>query len=108
MAHSSIQLFGPQFRPVAAVRFGFDPAAPDLLRAFPPRLAPDIYTVEWNAISLDGHAVSGSYAFEVTAAPGPRAPAWLWAAGLLVLAVVVLGGAWGLARRRLSGKTSVV
>ena len=51
---SSIRLFGPQFRPVADVSSGLDPAAPELLRAFPPRLSPDIYTVEWNAASVDG------------------------------------------------------
>ena len=97
---SSIQLFGPQVRPVAAVRSGPDPANPELLRGFPPALTPDVYTVEWNAVSLDGHAVSGSYSFEVLAAPAPGAPAWLWLAGLLTVAIARLGGAWGLARRR--------
>ena len=70
---SSIQLYGPQFRSVAGVRSGPDPATPELLRGFPPALAPDIYTVEWNAASLDGHTVSGSYAFEVRRAPAAGA-----------------------------------
>ena len=105
---SHIQLFGPQFRPVAAVRSGLDPAAPELLRAIPPALAPDIYTVEWNAVSVDGHMVSGSYEFEVMAAPAQRVPAWLLAAVLLLVAGVVTGGTWGLARRRRNGAERVV
>ena len=105
---SSIQLFGPQFRPVAAVRSGPDPATPELLRGFPPALAPDIYTVEWYAVSLNGHAVSGSYNFEVLAAPAPGVPDWLWLAGLLAVAVAGLGGAWGLVRRRRGGRPGVV
>jgi methionine-rich copper-binding protein CopC len=90
---SSVRLFGPQFRPVSNVTSGLDPAAPEELRAFPPQLAPDIYTVEWNVASVDGHAVSGSYAFEVTApaaAPATRAPVWLLVSGPLI--VLVLGG----------------
>jgi len=99
-AGSTVKLFGPQFRPVSNVTSGPDPAAPDQLRAFPPQLAPDIYTVEWNAASTDGHAVSGSYAFEVTAPPAAAAPrAWLVAAGLLIV-LVLGGGVWALARRR--------
>jgi len=96
---SSVKLFGPQFRSVSGVRSGPDPATPTLLRAFPPALAPDIYTVEWNAASLDGHIVSGSYAFQVTAAPAARAPTalWVWAAGLLAV-LGLAGGGWGLAR----------
>ena len=105
---SSIQLFGPQFRTVVGVRSGPDPATPDLLRGFPPALMPDIYTVEWNAVSLDGHTVSGSYAFEVLAAPAPRAPAWLWLAGWLAVAVAALGGIWGVARRRRGGQPGVM
>ena len=56
----SLNLFRPQFRPVGNVSSGLDPAALELLRAFPPGLTPDIYTVEWQAVSVDGHTVSGS------------------------------------------------
>ena len=106
---SSIQLFGPQFRPVSHVISGLDPAAPEQLRAFPPQLVPDIYTVEWSAASADGHQVSGSYAFEVTAppaAPAQTAPLWLLAGGALVV-LLLGGGAWGLVRRRRRGAAGV-
>jgi len=98
-ASSRIQLFGPQFRPVRNVTSGLDLANPEQLRAFPPQLAPDIYTVEWSAASLDGHEVSGSYAFEVTGAAGPRLPVWLLVGGALAV-VVLVGAVWVLARRR--------
>ena len=66
-------------------------------------LAPDVYTVEWAVASTDGHAVSGSYAFEVTAppaAPAARAPL-IWLVVIALLVVLVLGGGvWRLARRR--------
>ncbi len=98
---SRIQLFGPQFRLVPGVQSGLDPAAPEQLRAFPPQLAPDTYTVQWTAVSADGHEVSGSYAFAV-APPGAAAtqlrPAWL-IAGALLVALVVGGAAWMVARR---------
>ena len=110
---SQIKLFGPQFRAVAGVQSGPDPAAPEQLRAFPPQLPPNIYTVEWSAVSADGHEVSGSYAFAVTAAPpAPGAAAtqrqagpWLMGA-LLLAALAVCGAAWGLARRRRAGRRS--
>jgi methionine-rich copper-binding protein CopC len=102
-AASSIQLFGPQFRAISQFTSGPDPAAPEQLRGFPPRLAPDIYTVEWNAASLDGHPVSGSFAFEVTAPAGaaPWPPFGLLLGGLAAL-LVAGGAAWAVARRRLA------
>jgi methionine-rich copper-binding protein CopC len=107
---SQIQLFGPQFRAVAGVQAGLDPAAPEQLRAFPPQLPPDIYTVEWSAVSVDGHEVSGSYAFAVTAAPPAAAAATQWRVGpwllaaLLLAVLAVCGAAWELARRKRAGR----
>lgn len=97
---SSLQLFRPQFRAVAGVQSGVDPAAPQQLRAFTQPLAPDTYTVAWRAISADGHEVTGSYAFAIRA---PAAPLPL-SAGLLIGAafgVLVLGTiAWQIIRRQ--------
>jgi len=105
---STLQLFGPQFRAVSGVQSGLDPAAPELLRAIPPQLPPDTYTVEWSVVSLDGHQVSGSYQFAVkspsAAAPAvaavPASAPWLWAAGLLAGMAVVGAAAWGIRRQR--------
>jgi methionine-rich copper-binding protein CopC len=98
---STVRLFGPQFRAVPGVRSGVDPVAPEQLRAIPPKLTPDTYTVEWSAISADGHAVSGSYAFAVSA-PARQRPAWLFIAP--PLALLMAGGvAWEFLRRRRGG-----
>jgi methionine-rich copper-binding protein CopC len=100
---SNVRLFGPQFRAVPGVQSGLDPAAPEQLRAFPPRLSPDTYTVQWSAVSVDGHEVSGSYAFAVTP-PRPPPPAWLLVAALL--AVLAVGGAaWQIVRGRRGGRS---
>ena len=100
---STIQLFGSRFRAVPGVTSGLDPAAPDELRAFPPQLVPDVYTVEWSAVSADSHVVTGSYQFEVTApaATGLGATWLLPAAGLAALLVLAAGGAaWMFVHRR--------
>lgn len=38
-------------------------------------LPPGIYTVAWQALAPDGHLTKGNYAFTLSAAPGPAAPA---------------------------------
>jgi methionine-rich copper-binding protein CopC len=101
---STLQIFGKAFRAVPGVTAGVDPAAPQLLRAIPPPLAPDTYTVEWTAASLDGHTVSGSFAFAVTpaAAAGPSSgPGWLVAIIAAIVAAALGFAAWRitLARR---------
>lgn len=39
--------------------------SPDELRAALPPLAPGTWRVQWQVLSVDGHLVSGAYAFEV-------------------------------------------
>ena len=97
---SSLQLFRPQFRAVAGVQSGVDPAAPQQLRAFTQPLPPDTYTVAWRAISVDGHEVTGSYAFAIrTPAAPPPVPAW-WPIGAALGALVVGVIVWPVVRRR--------
>ncbi len=98
-AGSGIQLYGPLFRAVSGVPSGVDPAAPEQLRAFPPELAPDTYTVEWRAISADGHEVTGSYAFAITEPARPKLPpVWMLLAASAAL-LAVGGAAWTLTQR---------
>lgn len=54
-----------------------------------PGLAAGTYTVQWAAVSLDGHSVEGSYQFAV-AAPPP----FPWAAILVVVVVLIIIGAF--------------
>ena len=64
-AGSTVILFGEEFQAVSGVSFMVDPGAPEQLVAFPPVLAPGIYTVQWKAATKDAHEVSGSYSFSV-------------------------------------------
>ena len=92
---STLQIFAPSFRAVPGVTAWVDPAAPQLLRAIPPLLAPDTYTVEWSAVSADGHSVSGSFSFAVasSAAPAPVSHSgWPYAAGAAIGGILVAAG----------------
>ena len=104
---STLQIFAPSFRAVPGVTAWVDPAAPQLLRAIPPPLPPDTYTVEWSAVSADGHSVSGSFSFAVTqsaaAAAAPRS-GWPYvvvaAIGGAIVAAVLGYAAWRIAIAR--------
>jgi len=65
-----------------------------------PGLAAGTYTVQWSAVSLDGHTIEGSYQFAV--APPPPFP---WAALVIVVVVLIVLGAFPffLARIRRTG-----
>ncbi|MCI4674210.1 copper resistance protein CopC [Candidatus Mycolicibacterium alkanivorans] len=91
-----------------AVRVASDPATDATVSSGPARVS--AYTVNYRVTSADGHAVSGSWAFTLTAAgkgaPGPSAsagsgdngvPVWPFLLG----AVLLIGGgaAWALRRR---------
>lgn len=60
----------------------------ELVATLPP-LAPDDYTVQWTAVSSDGHSVSGSYSFRVAAASSTILPLWQIAIALLILVTLV-------------------
>ena len=90
-AGSTFVVFGEGFAQVP----GFSPAivteSPEQLVAAIPALAPGAYTVQWTAVTGDGHEVSGSYSFGVEIEEEGRGGAGLWwvlgvgAVGLLVL-----------------------
>jgi hypothetical protein len=63
-------------------------------------LAPGDYTVQWKAVTADGHTTEGSYRFRVQ--PPTGAPPWAWGVGLVV--ALAAGGAvlW---RRRGAART---
>lgn len=61
----------------------------ELVVALPP-LAPNDYTVQWTAVSSDGHSVSGSYSFRV--AEGLSFTNRLLPAGITLMIVVTLVG----------------
>jgi methionine-rich copper-binding protein CopC len=68
-----------------------------IMRAALPRsLTPGDYTVQWIAVSTDGHITEGSYQFRMAESNG--APIWMW--GLGGLGVVAAAGLLILLNRR--------
>ena len=63
---SNIVVFGSSFQMVEAIQMRHDPTQPEQLVATIPALPLGQYTVQWQAVSVDGDVVSGSYAFSVT------------------------------------------
>jgi methionine-rich copper-binding protein CopC len=93
-AGSGVVIFAEQFQTVAGVTSTID--GPVLSAAIAPPLEQGTYTVQWTAVSTDGHPVEGSYQFAVSAPAfgaglGPRI-AFLSSLifGTLALAVVAL------------------
>jgi methionine-rich copper-binding protein CopC len=91
-AQSQIVLLADGFQPVEGVAARMDSPHPEQVFAPLPPLAPGNYTVQWSAVSEDGHEISGSYSFSVaeTAAASPGLLAslsdqWPWLLALLVL-----------------------
>ena len=91
-AGSRVALFTPDFQGIAGVESRVEAQAPEQVVAAVPDLEPGVYTVQWTAVSADGHEISGSYAFSVGVPfvePGrPAAPWRSWQ--LLLLAASVL------------------
>ena len=95
---SHIALFGEQFRAVANVTTII--AGSQMRGLVSTALEPGTYTVEWTAISMDAHTVSGSYPFTV----GPRAPAIANSTAIIAALVSIIAGGlavliWYLNRR---------
>jgi len=87
---STIALYTGAFQPVAGVTSYV--ANGQLWADVLPALAAGGYTVQWTAISADGHSMTGSFQFAVAPA-APLAFPWVVVAGLL-LGVVTVGAAF--------------
>jgi methionine-rich copper-binding protein CopC len=95
---SRVALHGEQFRAVANVTTII--AGSQMRGLLSTTLEPGTYTVEWTAVSLDTHMVSGSYPFTV----GPRAPAIPNSTAIIAAALTIITGGlavliWYLNRR---------
>lgn len=64
-AQSSIVVLGEGFEPVPGLVPQLDANQPAEVYTPLPPLEPGSYTVQWSAVSQDGHEISGSYAFTV-------------------------------------------
>ena len=89
---SEITLFGENFRPITDIETQYNPSDPATLRAMVPDLEPGSYTVQYTAVSVDGHTISGSYTFRVSASGlAVSSPQLLiFGLGILLMAVIVV------------------
>jgi methionine-rich copper-binding protein CopC len=66
-AQSQILLMAEGFQPVEGITAQVDPVQSEQVFASLPPLEPGNYTVQWSAVSEDGHEISGSYSFSIAA-----------------------------------------
>ena len=89
---STVELFTGQFQPVTGLTTSV--AGSELQAMVGRHLAPATYTVQWTAVSEDGHSSEGSFQFAVAAASGNRyirlAPVLAVLIGLIGVAVATV------------------
>ena len=66
---SDIFVFTEGFQYIDNIQIEQPQDSPSQLLATLPQLPPDEYTVQWTAVSEDGHAISGTYAFQIIPPP---------------------------------------
>lgn len=93
-ADSAILLFTGNFQPVAGIQAQVAATNPQLLVAAVPPLTPGDYTVQWTAVSTDGHPTSGSYTFRLTRFALPSTLLWQIGLTLLFLGAFVILWRW--------------
>lgn len=81
---SDIFLFTEGFQYIEGIEPRIDPTNPNQLYTPLQMLESNDYTVQWTAISLDGHTVSGTYTFRVENTTSR--PIWGWLIGGVLLA----------------------
>lgn len=69
-ADSRIDLLTDEFQRIEGLVPQFNPAQPEQVYSPVPPLEPGVYTVQWAAVSDDGHEISGSYSFSVGSEAG--------------------------------------
>jgi len=98
---STVVIFSGSFHPVSGVVSQVERGRELAVHLAAP-LSPGTYTVQWTAVTLDGHSVEGSYQFGVSKASGISS--WvIWVpvtAGALVMAgILMVGWGWVVHRR---------
>jgi methionine-rich copper-binding protein CopC len=90
---STIVLFDETFQTVPGIIAQPAPNDTAVIQANVPELAVGDYTVQWTAVSVDGHATTGSYTFRVAASNTVlRLPIPLPQPAILGLGIVLLVG----------------
>ncbi|EIJ47504.1 hypothetical protein GWL_17450 [Herbaspirillum sp. GW103] len=63
---SGLKLSGPDQKEVHLGQVTLMDEGKSLMVGIPARLTPGTYTVQWHALSVDGHKTEGAYSFSVT------------------------------------------
>lgn len=87
---STILLFTEDFQPVAGIEAQVAETNPQMLVITVPPLTPGDYTVQWTAVSTDGHPTSGSYTFRLARFALPTTLLWQISLTLLFLGAFVI------------------
>ena len=91
---SSFEIFGEGFKRVEGIHPEVDPAASSEMIASIPSLQSGTYTLQWTAVSADGHSVTGSFSFAISASNERldiKAIWWVLPVGVLISGSIAFG-----------------
>lgn len=91
---SSFEIFGENFKKVEGISPEVDPAASSEMIASIPSLQSGTYTLQWTAVSADGHSVTGSFSFAISASNERldiKAIWWVLPVGVLISGSIAFG-----------------
>ncbi len=92
---SSFEIFGENFKRVEGISPEINLVTPSEMIACIPPLQPGTYTLQWTAISADGHSATGSFSFAISASNERLDIKWLLPVGVLITGGIVFGLVWG-------------
>jgi methionine-rich copper-binding protein CopC len=91
---SSFEIFGENFKKVEGISPEVDPATPSEMIASIPPLQARTYTLQWTAISADGHSVTGSFSFSISLSTNQldiKSIWWIFPVGILISGGLAFG-----------------
>ena len=99
---TAVLLFGEGFQQIGGLVTEVEPRNPrQVFVPLPEGLEAGVYTVQWTAVSADGHQIEGSYSFQIM--PQSTSPLVV---GLGILLLLLLGLIFGRMRARTRGYNS--
>lgn len=97
---SQIVVFNSQFQTIPNLTSQVDPDQPHhLIGNISQEVATGTYTLQWTAVSVDGHLISGSYNFRVATVPFAINPQQLLLVGLTLAVLLFFTQRWRKANR---------
>ncbi|MEM7116718.1 MAG: copper resistance CopC family protein [Chloroflexota bacterium] len=88
---TAVLLLTGDFELIGELDVAAEPRNPRQVVASVPTLSSGIYTVQWTAVSADGHKISGSYNFQVEIASAATTTPFFIIGAILILLLMALG-----------------